>query len=125
TAIDNRVDEKSRTLWVQATIQNPADCLRAGMAFQVTMKFAGETYPAVSPLAVQWGTDGAFIWVVKDGRTTPLPVRIVQRNTDAVLADGERLGGDLVVAEGVHSVREGSLVNRGSGQKQDAEAANT
>ncbi len=125
TAIDNRVDEKSRTLWVQATIQNPADSLRAGMAFQVTMKFAGETYPAVSPLAVQWGTDGAFIWVVKDGRTTRLPVRIVQRNTDEVLVDAEIVGGDLVVTEGVQSVREGSLVNRGSAQQQAAEAANS
>jgi RND family efflux transporter MFP subunit len=43
SAIDNRVDEKSRTLWVQATIDNPADSLRAGMSFQITMKFPGET----------------------------------------------------------------------------------
>src|SRR5690606_38122338 len=42
SAVDNRVDEKSRTLWVQALIANPGDALRAGMAFEVTMKFPGD-----------------------------------------------------------------------------------
>ncbi len=56
--------EQSRTLRVQAGIANPDDSLRAGMSFQVTMKFPGDTYPAVSPLAIQGGTDGAFVWVL-------------------------------------------------------------
>ena len=51
---------RAARLWVQAKIANPADSLRAGMSFQVTMRFPGDTYPAVSPLAMQWGTDGAF-----------------------------------------------------------------
>ncbi|MGB3643048.1 MAG: efflux RND transporter periplasmic adaptor subunit [Mesorhizobium sp.] len=106
SAIDNRVDEKSRTLWVQGLIENPADSLRAGMAFQVTMKFPGDTYPAVSPLAIQWGTDGAYIWTVEDGRTRRVAVRIIQRNTETVLIDAPVTSGDLVVTEGVQSVRE-------------------
>jgi multidrug efflux pump subunit AcrA (membrane-fusion protein) len=60
----------------------PNDTLRAGMSFQVTMKFPGDTYPAVDPLAIQWGIDGAFVWVVRDGKAKRTPVRIVQRNTD-------------------------------------------
>ena len=46
------------------------------------MKFPGDTYPAVSPLAIQWGTDGAFVWAVEDGKAKRMPVRIVQRNTE-------------------------------------------
>ncbi len=110
TAIDNRVDDKSRTLWVQATIANPADSLRAGMSFQIAMKFAGDTYPAVSPLAVQWGGDGAFIWTVDNGKARRVPVRIIQRNSQTVLVDAAISAGDMVVTEGVQSVRDGGDV---------------
>lgn len=125
SAIDNRIDEKSRTLWVQATIANPADSLRAGMSFQITMKFPGETYPAVSPLAIQWGTDGAFIWTVRDGKAVRMPVRVVQRNTDDVLIDAPVASGDMVVTEGVQSVRDGGAVRLagGDGRQQAADAA--
>ena len=122
SAIDNRIDDKSRTLWVQARIANPADSLRAGMSFQVAMKFAGETYPAVSPLAVMWGTDGAFVWMVKGGRVERMPVRIIQRNTETVLVDASIASGDMVVTEGVQSVRQGSEV-RVAGEKDLPRAA--
>jgi len=117
SAVDNRIDEKSRTLWVQARIANPADFLRAGMSFQVAMQFPGDTYPAVSPLSVLWGTDGAFVWVVDDGKIKRVPVRIVQRNTEVVLVDAPINSGDMVVTEGVQSVREGSEV-RMAGENQ-------
>lgn len=122
SAIDNRIDEKSRTLWVQATIANPSDSLRAGMAFQIGMQFAGNTYPAVSPLAVQWGTDGAFVWTIVDDKAKRVPVRIVQRNTENVLIEGSIKAGDIVVTEGVQSVREGSGVSiAASGRPQNAQ----
>ena len=110
SAVDNRVDEKSRTLWVQGLIDNPADSLRAGMAFQVTIKFPGDTYPAVSPLAVQWGTQGAYIWTVENGRAKRVDVRIIQRNIETVLIDAAVSSGDMVVTEGVQSVSENGEV---------------
>jgi len=116
SAVDNRIDEKSRTLWVQGLIENPADSLRAGMAFQVTMKFPGDTYPAVSPLAIQWGTDGAYVWTVQNGRARRVAVRIVQRNTETVLIDAPVTEEDVVVTEGVQSVSEDGevlIANRG------------
>ena len=79
----------SRTLRVQASIHNADDTLRAGMSFQVAMKFPGDTYPAVNPLAIQWGTDGAFVWAIKDGKAKRTPVRIIQRNTETVLVEGD------------------------------------
>ena len=110
SAVDNRVDEASRTLRVRAIVDNADDTLRAGMSFQVAMKFPGDTYPSVNPLAVQWGTDGAFVWAIKDGKAKRTLVRIIQRNTDTVLVEGDLTGDDLVVTEGIHTVREGADV---------------
>ncbi|MBA8899655.1 MULTISPECIES: efflux RND transporter periplasmic adaptor subunit [unclassified Phyllobacterium] len=110
SSIDNRVDPDSRTLQVQAKITNPNDALREGMAFQVTMGFAGETYPTVDPLAIQWGTDGAYVWKIVDNKAQRVSVRIMQRNTAYVLVNAEIKPGDLIVAEGVQSVRQGGTV---------------
>lgn len=110
SATDNRIDAASRTLHVQAAIRNADDALRAGMSFRVSMQFPGDTYPAVNPLAVQWGTDGAFVWAVTDGSARRTPVRIIQRNTDSVLVEAALKPGTQVVTEGVHLVREGARV---------------
>ena len=110
SSIDNRVDPESRTLRVQGRIDNPDDALRAGMSFQVEMRFPGDTYPAVDPLAVQWSAEGAYIWSVTGGRAARVPVRIIQRNTDSVLVEAEIAEGQQVVTEGVHAVREGGEV---------------
>jgi len=111
SAVDNRVDDKSRTMLVQASVPNDKDTLRAGMSFRIEVKFPGDAFPSVDPLAIQWGTDGAFVWVIRDGKAKRTPVRIVQRNTESVLVAAEGiLPGDTVVTEGVHAVRDGAEV---------------
>ncbi len=111
SALDNRIDAQSRTLRVQARLDNKHDLLRAGMSFQVSMAFPGDSYPAVDPLAIQWSTDGAFVWLVEDGITRRAPVRIIQRNTDNVLVAGDFGTAGSVVTEGIHGVREGAEVH--------------
>ena len=119
SAIDNHIDEASRTLLVKAKIANPANSLRAGMSFQISMKFPGDSYPAVSPLAIQWGSDGAYIWAIVDGKAKRVAVRIIQRNTETVLIDAPIVSGDMVVTEGTQSVSEGGEV-RIAGEEQRA-----
>ncbi|MCF6368264.1 efflux RND transporter periplasmic adaptor subunit [Rhizobium halophilum] len=121
-AIDNRVDPASRTLRVRARIENPDDVLRAGMAFNVGMRFAGDTYPAVDPLAVQWDAEGSYVWQVVDGKSVKTRVRIIQRNPDVVLVDADLTTGDAVVIEGLQRVREGAPVQL-AGQPDKAEVA--
>jgi len=111
SAIDNHIDSASRTLQVQGSLPNDADRLRAGMSFLVAMRFPGDRYPAVNPLAVQWGSGGAFVWAVRDGKAERVPVRIVERNTDSVLVDARLSPEDEVVTEGLHLVREGAELN--------------
>lgn len=109
-AVDNRVDATSRTLQIQARLPNDGDRLRAGMSFQVEMTFPGDQFPAVDPLAIQWGTDGAFVWAIRNGRAERVSVRVVQRNTDSVLLDAPLGPEDVVVTEGLHIVRDGAEV---------------
>lgn len=109
-AVDNRVDEGSRTLRVQATIGNAEDRLRAGMAFQINLVFTGADYPAVDPLAIQWGAEGAFVWVVRAGKAERVPITILQRTAEAVLIEAEFEPADLVVTEGVQALRPGAEV---------------
>ncbi len=66
-ALDNVVDRASRTLRVQGQVENADDQLRAGQAFSVALCFPGDTLPSVDPLAIQWSSDGSFVWVARDG----------------------------------------------------------
>lgn len=123
SAVDNRIDEESRTLHVQALIANRDESLRAGMSFRVTMRFAGDEFAAVNPLAIQWGADGAYVWLVDDGVGRRLPVQIVQRNADTVLIEADIEPGALVVTEGIHAVREGQPVQLAGGSGSEAGTA--
>ncbi|MEN3792065.1 efflux RND transporter periplasmic adaptor subunit [Fulvimarina sp. MAC3] len=107
-AIDSRVAEDSRTVRTEGVIVNRDDRLRPGMSFTVTVALNGETYLATDPLAVVWERSGPFVWAVRDGKATKAPVRIVQRDIDRVLIVSDALeAGDLVVVEGIQSMREG------------------
>ncbi len=109
-AIDNRVDTASRSLTVQAEIDNPGDRLLAGMAFAIELNFAGARLPAVDPLAIQWSRDGAFVWVLREGRSQRVSVRIVQRSGNLVLVEGALEPGEQVIREGVQMLRRGQEV---------------
>jgi RND family efflux transporter MFP subunit len=121
-ALDNVVDRASRTLRVQGRVANVGDDLRAGQAFEVTLSFPGDTLPAVDPLAIQWSGDGAFVWVVREGAAARVPVAIRQRNSDSVLVEGALEEGDVVVTEGVQTLRPGGEVEVVSGASAEAAA---
>ncbi|RYI16739.1 MAG: efflux RND transporter periplasmic adaptor subunit [Acetobacteraceae bacterium] len=109
-AVDNRVDEVSRTLRAQAVIGNSDDRLRAGMALRIDLSFTGESFP-VDPLAIQWGADGAYVWVVRKDKAEKVPIRILQRNAEEVLVDAMFEPEDQVVTDGVQSLRPGAGVS--------------
>jgi RND family efflux transporter MFP subunit len=116
-AIDNRIDQASRTLRVRARIDNPNDTLRAGMSFSVSVRFPGDHYPTVNPLAIQWSADGSYVWRVDQEKSQKVPVKIVQRNSDKVLVEAELAKGDAVVMEGVQRLRDGGTVRVASDEK--------
>jgi RND family efflux transporter MFP subunit len=108
SALDNRLEAASRTLLVQASLPNADDRLRPGMAFAVEMRLPGDPFPEIDALAIQWGAEGAFVWVERAGRAARVPVRVVQRNAERALVAGDLAIGERVVSEGVQRLREGA-----------------
>ncbi|TMV13178.1 efflux RND transporter periplasmic adaptor subunit [Arenibacterium halophilum] len=122
-AIDAVVDRASRTLLVRGRVSNEQDMLRDGMAFSVSLSFPGETLLSVAPLALRWSSTGPHVWAVRDGVAEEVPVAIVQRNTDAVLVTSDSLKpGDMIVTEGVQTLRAGSKVTPVAKEEEAASA---
>ncbi|HEY9009618.1 MAG TPA: efflux RND transporter periplasmic adaptor subunit [Devosia sp.] len=109
SAVDNRIDPASRTLKVEARIDNDGR-LRPGMSFSVTMEFPGEEFPTVDPLAIQWSSNGAYLWKYAENKVERVPVSIIQRNSDGVLVKAALQPGDQVVVQGVQQLSEGATV---------------
>jgi hypothetical protein len=80
------------------------------MAFRITLSFTGEAFASVAPLAIQWGSDGPFVWVVTEGKAAKQKITIMQRNSDAVLISGDIAPGAQIVTEGVQNLRPGAEV---------------
>lgn len=123
--IGSRIDPRKRTFVARASVENIGDTLRPGMSFRVAVEVAGERFPAIAETGLQWGADGAYVWLVKDGRAARVPVKVVQRREGRVLIDAGRLDGELVVVEGIQRMRDGVDVSHEplGLAKQDAEPA--
>jgi|SRR5690554_141712 len=108
--LDSRVDEAQRTFQLRAHVINDDDLLRPGMSFRIRLTLEGGRYPQVPEISLQWGGEGAFVWIVEQDKVKRLPVNLVQRQDQGVLVEGNLPEGAPVVTEGVHIVREGMAV---------------
>lgn len=111
TAMGSRIDPLRRTLQVRATVANEADLLRPGMGFSIRMPLAGERFPSVPSIAVQWDRDGAYVWRVKaDNTVEKVMVSVLKRTEGWVLLDGPLEAEARVVVEGLQRMRPGRAV---------------
>lgn len=109
--LGSRVDPVTRSIEARARVDNADDRFRPGMSFSVRLDLLGETYALVPEVAVQWGAEGPYLWVVRGGKAHREPVRIVQRQEGVTLVDGAIEDGQPVVVEGVQRMREGLEVS--------------
>ena len=119
--LDSRVDEARRTFQLRAHVPNADDRLRPGMSFRIRLTLEGNRYPQVPEVSLQWGGEGAYVWLVEDGEAKRLPVNLVQRQDNGVLVEGDLPEGTHVVTEGVHVVREGMRVRVLNASTEDAD----
>ncbi|NND00436.1 MAG: efflux RND transporter periplasmic adaptor subunit [Gammaproteobacteria bacterium] len=108
--IDSRIDQATRSFTVRAAIDNTDDNLRPGMSFKIEFQLPGQSYPVVPEAAIIWGGDGAYVWVVDNGKARRQSVTIVSRQEGQVLVRASIPEGGVVIAEGVQKVREGTAV---------------
>ena len=109
--LGSRIDPVSRSFTARARVANAGDAFRPGMSFAVTLDVHGGRYPLVPEVSVRYGTEGAFVWVVREGSAARVPVRIVQRQEATVLVDAALQDGEPVVVEGIQRLRPGVAVD--------------
>jgi membrane fusion protein (multidrug efflux system) len=109
--IDSRINPDTRTFITRARINNQKDDLRPGMSFRVVLELAGDSFPKLAEISLQWGADGSYVWLVRDGKVSRMPVDIVQRQKGKVLVETNLAAGDLIVVEGIQRLRPGIAVN--------------
>ncbi|MFT6436177.1 MAG: RND family efflux transporter MFP subunit [Candidatus Azotimanducaceae bacterium] len=112
--IGSRVDPELRTFITRAKVDNPQDGFRPGMSFRVRMELQGERYPILPEIALQWGADGAFVWIVEEGIARRIPVDVIQRNKGKVLVDGGIDKESIIIVEGLQRLRPGIVVQPNS-----------
>ncbi|RUO26914.1 efflux transporter periplasmic adaptor subunit [Aliidiomarina minuta] len=109
--IDSRIDINDRTLRVRALLDNEQDLFRPGMSFRVRLELQGDSYAVVPEAALLWGATTAFVWKVEGEQARRVDVQIKQRLPGRLLVSGDLAPGDLLITEGVQSLREGQRVN--------------
>ena len=123
TAVDSRIDINSRSFIARAAIDNTEDQFRPGMAFEISVDASRGQYLSVPDVAVQWGADGAYVWIVDEGRAVRREIRLVKRFAGSILVEGELTEGESVVIEGVQAVRAGAALQVISTTALDAKPA--
>lgn len=107
-AVDSRINEGSRAFIARAVIDNSDDRFRPGMAFEIALNVSRGSFLSVPDVAVQWGADGAYIWIDNEGKADRREARLIKRLPGVLLLEGNFVEGDLVVTEGVQAVRQGA-----------------
>lgn len=120
--LGSRIDPVTRAFTARARVPNPDDLLRPGMSFRVNLELTGREWPSVPEVAVLWGGDGPYLWVLDEGIARRVEVRLVGRREGRVLVDGDLSAGTLVVAEGVQRMRPGLPVRQLDADALDRDA---
>lgn len=114
TQIDTRVDPITRAVTVRAEIDNRDGRLRPGQLMTVQVRRDVRESPAVPGSALLRYGDDVYVFVVREGERGS---RAVQREVELGRQSGDLLEvraglapGELVVAEGIHRVRDGAPV---------------
>lgn len=108
--IDSRIDPQNRTIRARALVDNSNDLYRPGMSFRVRLEILGDEYAVIPEAALLWGANSAYVWIVKDDKATRVDVQIQQRLEGKILVSADINLGDLLIVEGIQSLREGQTV---------------
>ena len=114
--VGGAADPLTRTYPVRITLQNADDNVQLGMsafAVFVSANMADSVAVPLSSLYVKSSSAGTLtgVWQIgTDGKVSLRPVTVIQYRENAALIKGGVKAGDVIVAAGVHKLREGEVV---------------
>ena len=124
TTFDNQIDTTTGTFKLRATFANPDNALFPSQFVNARLLVDTVTGAVVVPnAAIQLGTTGSFVYVVKDDDTVAVH-KIVTGASDAartVVSDGLAVG-DKVVIDGADRLRDGSKIRLAAAKPDGGQA---
>jgi multidrug efflux system membrane fusion protein len=125
STLDNQIDTTTGTVKLRAQFDNDNSALFPNQFVNVTLLVRTEHAEAIVPsAAIQNGTKGAYVYLVKNGNTvavTNVKTGITSGDNVAVLSGLS--AGDQVVVDGVDQLKDGSKVTVSDAAKANAEKA--
>lgn len=112
SSVDNQIDTTTGTVKVKAQFTNDNEALFPNQFVNVRILLDLKKGAMVVPnSAIQRGSQGTFVYVVKPDQTvTVKPVRVTVSESDLSAIEGEIAAGDLIVTDGADKLREGTKV---------------
>ncbi len=107
TAIDSRVDESTRNILFQGTIENPEHKLRPGMFATVEVLMPETETLSIPASSINYAPYGDSVYVVKENQLQEQFVKLGQNRGDQVAILSGVKEGDEVVSSGVFKLRGG------------------
>lgn len=121
-SFDSRIDDVTRSVTVEALIDNTDGLLWPGMTFAVRLTQESEPLPVVPSTAITWSREGSSVWIDAGGVAEQVPVTILFRQNDSAWISSDIAQGAMVVTEGAHKLREGAALSTGANAGANAGA---
>lgn len=116
-----QVNRQKGTLKVEVRITDPDEALKPDMSVRLNFldqprpEVTGAPVVSVPRAAVREGVDGAFVWVVREGRLHRQPVALASGGGDVAAVASGLAGGEAVVVGPAEGLREGRAAEAGTG----------
>ncbi len=114
--VSGAADAVTRTYAIRITLQNADENVQLGMSAYAVFIGASDAGTMAVPLSALYVKSGAAgtvtgVWqIAADGKVSLKPVTVVQYKEHAALVKSSLKIGDIIVAAGVHKLREGEVV---------------
>lgn len=110
SSVDNRIDTETGTLRLRAQFDGD-DALFPNQSVNVRLQLADDETLAIPDAAVQFGSQGTYVYVINDDDTASVrPVVLGAGSEDRVAVLDGLAPGERVVLEGIDRLREGAKV---------------
>jgi RND family efflux transporter MFP subunit len=108
--IDNTVDSATGMVSVRAAMPNESEVLWPGTLVNVQLNLRQEQAVVVPAAAMQSGQRGSYVFVIKDGVASVVPVKIARALGKETVLESGLEGGEQVVVDGHLQLVNGSKV---------------